>query len=478
MRATIGVLCLALLLGCGLAKQASAKAPSSVSFSPLSATPLSQWGYPVVLADVNGDGVLDDAMPQASGILTTLLGDGRGGFAAPSSAPTSCPCQPQYEAQTAGDFNGDGHIDVAAASYANSTVAIMLGGGTGSFTEASFSPVAVGACPYAIESGDINGDGHLDLAVGSVCPPVSVAVLLGDGTGRFSPAPGSPRQSATLLGVGDIDGDRRADVVVVDPPDVVRVLSDATGTLVAKTIGPYADGPGVARAQAIVGDVNGDRRADVVLFDTKSACGEADGCGPVMTLVNRGRGGFRPVVSPLATTDDLEQTSLADLNGDGRPDLVVTGDGGIGIMLGEGDGAFDATGSQSDFSPWPGEVDSAAVSDVNGDGRQDIVAVGRAGDAGEIRTLVNHPGPAPRFDASAGCGPTARITVVVKGIVLASIRFTVDGHLRAFDPFPSSTLKAYRSARGLAAGQHTVRAYIHYRTGDPGRVFTRRVRIC
>ena len=64
---------------------------------------------------------------------------------------------------TAGDFNGDGYLDLAVANYSSNTVSILLNNGNGTFTQSSTS--GVGSDPHSITAGDFNGDGYLDLAV-------------------------------------------------------------------------------------------------------------------------------------------------------------------------------------------------------------------------------------------------------------------------------------------------------------------------
>ena len=90
-----------------------------------------------------------------------------------------------------GDFNGDGIQDLATTSYVSSTITVLLGNGSGGFTPATGSPVAIGTTPYSIAVGDFNGDGIQDLVV-TILSDNTVAVLLGNGSGGFTVAAGSP----------------------------------------------------------------------------------------------------------------------------------------------------------------------------------------------------------------------------------------------------------------------------------------------
>ena len=124
-----------------------------------------------------------------------------------SSLPVGSP-----ESAAVGDFNGDGKLDLALANYYGQTVSILLGDGKGNFTLASSPPAGIYADSVAV--GDFNGDGKLDLAVANQCAagtcglPSTVSILLGDGTGNFTPAP-SPAVGYQPMSVamGDLNGD-------------------------------------------------------------------------------------------------------------------------------------------------------------------------------------------------------------------------------------------------------------------------------
>ena len=200
---------------------------------------------PLAAGDFNGDGHLDLAYaygpdiscmacslgPYPNGALDVMLGDGHGGFHEASGSPYPGGVNMQAGAggynPVVADFNGDGYSDLAQADYdwrdGSSTVRVLLGGPSGQLHTAPGSPFAT-PIPGSLATGDVNGDGHLDLV--SADPALSAnavagyAVLLGDGAGGFRDAPGSPWHLQLLQdtadALGDFNRDGRADLVVAE----------------------------------------------------------------------------------------------------------------------------------------------------------------------------------------------------------------------------------------------------------------------
>ena len=123
----------------------------------------SATGAEVALGDVNGDGALDIATTRWDANVRLLLGDGAGGFTAAAGSPFATPATPYGVAL--GDVNGDGDLDMVAANWSSNNVTVFLGDGTGAFSSASGSPFAVSGGPSAVALGDFNGHGRLDMAV-------------------------------------------------------------------------------------------------------------------------------------------------------------------------------------------------------------------------------------------------------------------------------------------------------------------------
>jgi hypothetical protein len=116
------------------------------------------------MRDVNGDGRRDLAVANASSnSVTILLGNGSGGFAPAAGSPVAVGANPEFVAIA--DLNGDGRADLSVANGGANTVTLLLGDGSGGFHEAVGSPVPVGNNPVPVAPVDVNGDGKLDLAV-------------------------------------------------------------------------------------------------------------------------------------------------------------------------------------------------------------------------------------------------------------------------------------------------------------------------
>ena len=160
--------------------------------------------------DFNGDGKLDLVIDGAN----VLLGNGDGTF-------TQGPSVNAGSIVTVGDFNADGKLDLAVCSSAGNSVTILLGNGTGNFTTASGSPIAVGKQPDAIIVGDFNNDGKLDLAIANYGDN-TITLLIGNGDGTFTPASGSPYavgHGPSAIEAADFNGDGKLDLAVANLTD-------------------------------------------------------------------------------------------------------------------------------------------------------------------------------------------------------------------------------------------------------------------
>jgi hypothetical protein len=189
----------------------------------------------VVAGDWNGDGATDFAVGTEAPNVRVFINDndGSGDFTEAASSPEGLGNNPT--SLTAGDWNGDGAIDFAVGTQApNVRVFINDNDGTGDFTEAATSPEALGNNPTSLTAGDWDGNGVLDFVVGTQAPDVRVFLNDNDGTGDFTEAATSPvalGSNPTSLIAGDWDVDRALDFAVgTQAPDVRVFLNDNDGT--------------------------------------------------------------------------------------------------------------------------------------------------------------------------------------------------------------------------------------------------------
>jgi hypothetical protein len=293
------------------------------------ATPPGTFSGPddIVVGDFNGDGKLDLAILNGgSNSVTILLGTGNGTFFVPDVDTSSTGSNPL--SMVAGDFNRDGNLDLAVANYRSDNVTILLGNGDGSFTTAEGTP-ATGSFPAQIVAGDFNNDGKLDLAVDNQCGTGdgcngTVTILLGDGTGNFTPTQNSPATGSgpVSMAVADFNGDGNLDLAI--PSDcgasgtctsngaVTILLGDGEGNF---TAGTSMAATGLRPYGIVVGDFNGDGKVDLAIANNDS--------NTVTILLGDGTGNFVPIASPPATGPGPVFPAIGDFNNDGLMDVAV-----------------------------------------------------------------------------------------------------------------------------------------------------------
>src|ERR1022692_2252166 len=353
----------------------------------------------MAVADLNGDGNLDLVVSNIEGAgchgggVGVLLGNGDGTF---KTAQTYCTSGGGYSSIFVADLNNDGNPDLIIANEFFSVndlddggIAVLLGNGDGTFQPAQSYKSGGGGAESVIVA-DLNSDGKPDVVVancsktGENCqdppfgsPTGNVGVLLGKGDGTLQPVAeyDSGGLHAVVVLAADVNGKGELDLIVahrcVSPADcgdgVVSILQ--------------GNGDGTFQPAVVCDNYHGERPSSMALADVNYD-GKLDlligGIFTVGVSLGNGEGTFRDAVTYPTGGFIVNSIAFGDVNGDSVPDLL-TGSrcartfcigGSVGVLRGNGDGTFEA------FKAFPsyGEVAaSIALADVNGDGRLDLL---------------------------------------------------------------------------------------------------------
>ncbi len=261
------------------------------------------------------------------------------------------------------DLNGDGEPDLVSAASTGANggrIEVRLGNGDGTFGSASAVVAGgLGTTFYGLASGDFNGDGFQDIAYLSsdiLGDSYGATVRMGNGSGGFGGGVvvGGHGTAINSLRVADFDGDGRSDVAFSTGTGVNFFRSTGSNfTAAGSYSGAYTD--------FRVGDIDGDSQLDVVVRDSSSS---------FRVLTNTGGFAFS-VGSSVSTGGNFSTLAIADLNRDGRADVVTDagGSNGLRILLGQSGGEFSLSTLATGIA-----TSTVQVGDVNGDGNPDIVA--------------------------------------------------------------------------------------------------------
>ena len=337
------------------------------SFQPRQAFPLGKKLYSVAVADVNGDGKPDLVQTNLhQNTVSVLLGNGAGSFQ--QQQPLAVGNQPT--SVVAADLNGDGRPDLVTTNSDDDTVSVLLGNGDGSFQPQH--TLAVGHSPRAVAVADVNGDGKPDLVVANYDdnPAVNdgaVSVLLGNGDGSFGPQQTfRVGQRPYSVAVMDVNGDGHLDLITANAGGDPAVNDGAVSVLLGNGDGTFRPQQTFAVGRqpfsVAVADVNGDGLPDIITANA------AD--NTVSVLLGNGAGSFGKQ-QVFATGQHPFTVAVLDLNGDRKPDLVTSNlfDGTVSVLLGNGAGSFQRPQTfATDQVPV-----QTVIADVNGDGRPDLV---------------------------------------------------------------------------------------------------------
>ena len=359
----------------GIYYQATAQSTNFV----LSST-LNTGGNPAqfILLDVNGDGRPDIifANDRAPGSLVVWTNNGGGSFG--SNTTYTVGNNPTWV--TAMDVNGDGKPDLITANSGDNTLTVLTNNGSGIFGSnatynASFDPTCVAPV-------DLNGDGKLAVAVANQgnSSGNTLSIFTNNGSGVFGLNNTLTVGTAPYFVMAtDVNGDGKMDLVCANHySHSLTVLTNNGHGGFAIAASPNT---GNEPLSAVAVDINGDGKVDLISADY----GGGSGGGNTLTvLTNAGNGNFG-LYATLSVGSQPFTVAAADVNGDGRPDLISANNssGNVTVLLNNGDGTFTRT----DYPTVAGCI-FVATTDLNGDGKPDLVTANSG--SGSLTLLTNN----------------------------------------------------------------------------------------
>ena len=320
----------------------------------------------IAAADVNQDHKLDLVFACRPNFLEIELGNGDGTFQSPTVIQTPGGPQDLMMDVLFSDLNGDGFPDLV---FLNATGFGVVLNAQGTFGSPQVYPLAAGVNFYLMAAGDFNGDGKQDL-VFSNGGTAAATYVFGNGDGTFSAGQALPA-NVDLIAVGDYNHDGYSDLAFSTPYDASGRVASSLIVLLGGSGGLATSGSSIITNSAdpeflTAIDLTGSGNLDLVQGNSLDLGG---GSAPADTLIllNDGKGNFTGPTSYVAQST----YGVADLNGDGVPDLVGLGTAGAGLAFaaGIGDGSFQAL----PHTPSLPQTQAVAVADMNGDGLTDAI---------------------------------------------------------------------------------------------------------
>jgi hypothetical protein len=343
-------------------------------FNCVNITP-TEFSNGVVAGDFNGDGFADvvalstvspASSASNSSTLKTYLSTGAGAFASPML--TLAGNNPLYLASA--DLNGDGLMDVVSASFNDGALAVFINSQS---TPGTFNPAVFLNSPGAsqVAIADMTGDGLPDL----VAADFNVSLFVQTSPGSFAAAVPLYAGGANWVALGDLNGDGAPDIALTDSVGVKVLMHTgaAAATTYAAPVSVFTQSTNfnvVGGNLIAIADVNGDGLNDLVITDP----GPTGGMAPTVNILLQdpaNHGSFLPSGSyPIATQDLPQSILMKDLQGSGKLDIVIGGLNNVTVLLHDPANVGKFLPATIYATPGANEI---AVADINGDGKLDIV---------------------------------------------------------------------------------------------------------